>query len=67
MGGRVAQRPPYNLSTGCKAIGVASPMTAAAGRWKHCVDWTGPRFEPQTSRSRDERGIARSIGFILVK
>ena len=35
-------------------------------RWRDVgntvFDLTGPRFEPQTSRSRDERVTARSIG-----
>ena len=32
---------------------------ALASRWQYCVDLIGPRFEPQTSRSRDKRVTAR--------
>ena len=31
-------------------------------RWQHCVRLTGPKFEPQTFRSRDERVPARPTG-----
>ena len=30
-------------------------VAAVANCWQHCVRFDRPRFEPQTSRSRDER------------
>ena len=33
-----------------------------ASRWQPVSDLTGPQFEPQTSRSRDERVTARATG-----
>ena len=35
-------------------------VSAVASRWQLSVRLTGPRFEPQTFRSRDERATVRS-------
>ena len=37
-------------------------VAAVASRWQHCVRFDGPRLEPQTSRSTDERVTARPTG-----
>ena len=49
--------------------GNTAPFEEMAQRWRAVgntvSDLTGPRFEPQTSRSRDERVTARPTGRIL--
>ena len=46
--------------------GNTAPFEEMSQRWRAVSntvsDLTGPRFEPQTSRSRDERVTARPIG-----
>ena len=47
-------------------LGNTAPFEEMSQRWRAVgntvSDLTGPRFEPQTSRSRDERVTARPTG-----
>ena len=38
-------------------------VAAVASRWQTVSDLTGPKFKPQTFRSRDERVTVRSTGW----
>ena len=45
-----------------RATQLFSNVAAVASRWQHCARFDWPRFELQTSRSRDDRVTARPTG-----